>query len=218
MRSLDDTTILFDWNGTIVLDADRARLALNSVLAARALPQLDADQFGERFRLPMRELFRELDVTEPQLAAAESEWNRGMLGGDTAGRPGLADNLLELRRRGARLGIISAASTDTITADLDRLGLPDVWDCVRGGVTDKVEVLREERGGRSRAVYVGDTVYDMISAATAGYRPVGVSDGYTATVQLRLAGAEAIIAEVHELDALLDSDSALVVSRVRDAG
>lgn len=199
MTRLDDTTILFDWNGTIVLDAERARGALNHVLARRALPELDAPQFSDRFRLPMHDLFRGLDVPEHQLVDAEHEWNGGMVGGDPLGRRGLAEALLDLRGRGARLGVVSAAATRSIVADQDRLGIPDVWDCVRGGVSDKTAVLREERAGREHAVYVGDTIYDMACAVEAGYTPVGVSGGYTSVPRLRAGGAATIIGDVREL-------------------
>lgn len=204
MRRLDDTTILFDWNGTIVLDAERARGSLNDVLDRRSLRRLDPKQFGDRFRLPMKELFRELDIAEPELADAEREWNVGILDGEPAGRLGLIDALVELDREGARLGVISAASVDTIKADQERLGLPYLWACLRGGATDKVRVLREERGGRAHAIYVGDTAYDMTSAREAGYRAVGVAEGYTSPRVLRRAGAEAIITDVRELAVLLE--------------
>lgn len=199
MRRLDDTTILFDWNGTIVLDAERARGSLNDVLDRRSLRRLDPKQFGDQFRLPMRQFFHDLGVTEPELAEAEQEWNVGMLQGAPTARFGLIGALNELDREGARLGVISAASVDTIRADQERLGLPDFWACVRGGASDKVRALREERGGRSHAIYVGDTAYDMTSAREAGYRAVGVAGGYTSPRVLRDAGAEAIITDALEL-------------------
>lgn len=204
MRRLDDTTILFDWNGTIVLDAERARRALNDVLDARELPVLGAEEFGSRFRLPMRELFRDLRVPKEQIDVAEWEWNQGMLAGEPTPRPGLAEALLDLSQAGARLGVISAASTSTIVADLNRMGLPDVWACVRGGVSDKARALLDERGDRAHAVYVGDTIFDMDSAIRAGYRPVAVSEGYTGPSRLRAAGAEAVVSDMRELAALIN--------------
>ena len=38
--ALADTMLLFDWNGAIVVDSDRAHAALNAVLARRGLRTL----------------------------------------------------------------------------------------------------------------------------------------------------------------------------------
>ncbi|CAN5384718.1 HAD hydrolase-like protein [soil metagenome] len=199
MRRLDDTIILFDWNGTIVLDADRARLALNGVLGPRGLPTLSAAEFGHRFRLPMHGLFSDLGVAEDEFIESEAEWNRAMADADPIVRPGTAEALIVLHQTGATLGVVSAASESAITSDLGTLGLPKVWQLVRGGVADKESVLRGERAIRERAIYVGDTVYDIDCAIRAGYRAVGVAGGYTSPDRLRAAGAEAVIDDLGEL-------------------
>lgn len=199
MTRLDDTVVLFDWNGTIVLDADRARQALNSVLGRRGLLPLDSTQFADRFRLPMKELFRDLGIAEDDLARCEAQWNRGMLGAEPRARAGASRALGGLRTAGALIGVVSAASAVSIDSDLAALGLDVDWDVVRGGVADKVAVLRAERGDRSRAFYVGDTAYDIESACAAGYRAIGVSGGYTSPERLLDAGAELIVADLGEL-------------------
>lgn len=202
-RRLDDTHILFDWNGTIVLDADRARLALNGVLATRGLPELTTAEFGQRFRLPMHGLFGDLGVAAAEFDDSEEEWNRAMAGSDPRGRAGTAEALLSLYARGASLGVVSAAARSAIAFDLGSLDLPPVFDVVRGSVADKAAVLAEERGTRPRAFYVGDTVYDMECALAAGYRAVGVARGYTAPERLLEAGAIAVIDDLRELEGLV---------------
>lgn len=203
MTRLDDTIILFDWNGTIVLDADRARLALNGVLGARDLPELSTAEFGDRFRLPMHRLFGDLGVPAAEFAQSESEWNRAMSSARPIVRPGVSRALIELHDAGAVLGIVSAASASAIASDLVTLGLPDLWEIIRGDVADKESVLRGERGVRRRAVYVGDTVYDIQCASRAGFRPIGVAGGYTAADRLSEAGAEAVIDDLAELQRLV---------------
>lgn len=199
MSDLRDTAVLFDWNGTIVLDAERARLALNAVLDSRGLASVSPDDFGFRFRLPMRELFVDLGVSEPELVAAEAEWNDGMLGDTAIARDGVADALIALKLGGARTGVVSAAAEASIRADLDYLGLGSPWDLVSGGVSDKTAELVEQRGNRGNAIYVGDTVYDIQCAVAANYRAVGVSGGYTSPERLVEAGAEWIIEDLTDL-------------------
>lgn len=203
MSRLADTLILFDWNGTIVLDADRSRLALNGVLSKRGLPALTPSEFGSRFRLPMGELFEDLGVDATELVESEAEWNLAMSGADPRGRPGTVAALLALHAEGCSLGVVSAAARATIAVDMASLRLPAVFDVLRAGVADKAAVLDEERGTRPRALYVGDTVYDIGSARAAGFRAIGVTGGYTAPQHLIDAGAEAIVHDLRELEVLL---------------
>ena len=57
---------------------------------------------------------------------------------------------------------------------------------------------------RQHAVVVGDTEYDMAMARAAGARAVGVGWGYHSTERLARGGAERIVGDFTELDAVLD--------------
>lgn len=210
MTALDQTVVLFDWNGTIVLDADRARGSLNRVLGSRGLSELNHDEFSERFRLPMRGLLGDLGIGESDLVQSEADWNEGMLGAGPVAREGASTGLVSLATAGARIGIVSAASPASIAADLDVLALPVRWDLVRGSVADKAAVLRDERDASVDAFYVGDTVYDIECALAAGFRAVGVSGGYTAPSRLVDAGAEWIISSFAELPGLMGVEIGVV--------
>ncbi|MFV0285308.1 MAG: HAD family hydrolase [Demequina sp.] len=190
------TLLLFDWNGTVVLDAERARLSLNAVLASRGLPRLDAGGFAREFHLPMADMFVRLHVPDPLVA--EDEWNAAMAASPAPLRPGIG-RVVSLGQDGVRLGVISAASERAVGADIDAHGLRDVWASVDTSVSDKLATLRARRGDERQAFYVGDTAYDMRCAVEAGYVAVAVSGGYTAVDALRAAGAQHVI---DSLDAL----------------
>lgn len=194
------TVILFDWNGTVVLDADRARHALNDVLTRRDLPTLDPAAFRREFHLPMSEMFDRLDVTDG--AAAETEWNNIIAQHPTTAREGI-ETLRGLQSSGVRLGVVSAAFSHAVHADIDGLGLDGFWDSVDAPATDKLTTLRRRRGAEPQAIYLGDTPYDMGCAIAAGYTPVGVDRGYIPVDELTAAGATAIITTFDELPALL---------------
>jgi phosphoglycolate phosphatase-like HAD superfamily hydrolase len=57
--------------------------------------------------------------------------------------------------------------------------------------------------GADRAVYVGDTEYDMIEAEAAGAAPIAVSGGYRPDDALVLAGARLVCKGLAELRDLL---------------
>ncbi|MDF2442710.1 MAG: phosphoglycolate phosphatase [Subtercola sp.] len=200
------TMVLFDWNGTIVLDADRAQDALNRVLAKRGLPVLDAAAFSARFTLPMATMFVGLGVPGPEVSDAEREWNRAMASTPTTLRDGADSALRTLSDAGVLLGVISAASAEAVDFDRAGLGVPDVFTSVEAPVTDKLGRLLTHRPSREAAFYVGDTAYDMRSALAAGFVPVGVSGGYAADPVLWEAGAAHVIHSLAELPALLGAD------------
>ncbi|WP_223695037.1 HAD family hydrolase [Leifsonia poae] len=199
--------VLFDWNGTVVLDRERARDALNGVLGARRLPRLSEEGFRRRFRLPMAEMFEELGVRTDSTDAAEAEWNSAMAAAPAGLRRGAIPGLEALAGAGVRLGVISAAHLDAVAADQHAHGLTGMWSSVDAPVIDKLAVLQRRRGSETVAAYVGDTVYDIECAREAGYLAVGVRGGYTASALLTAAGADALIDGIDEIAALIGAAS-----------
>lgn len=158
MSELAGWAVLFDWNGTLVDDTERARLALNAVLRRRGRAEMDARTFARRFELPLRALFTTLGVDDP--TAAEAEWNE-LMGAETPSvRDDSADALRTLRSLGAQVGVVSAAAEVTVRRDLHGTGIGDLLDIVVGGASDKAAVLTGLVSA-GHAVYVGDTDYDI---------------------------------------------------------
>ncbi|MFB2586379.1 HAD family hydrolase [Herbiconiux liukaitaii] len=201
---LCETMVMFAWNGTIVVDADRARAALNHVLVRRGLPALGEAEFAVRFRLPMGELFERLGVETGDLPGAEEEWAVELAAVRAHLREGAVECLGALRGAGAWLGVISSASTAAVRFDQRSLAVPAVWNSVDTAVSDTFELLLRHRPVRPIAYFVGDAPDDLRSASAAGYTPVGVFDPATAEAgrgrdALRAAGATHVIDSLEEL-------------------
>ncbi|WP_083879273.1 HAD family hydrolase [Leucobacter salsicius] len=197
-----EVVILFDWNGTVARDVDRAHAALNLALTSRGLPALDAQQFGEEFRLPMETMFTRLRVADWK--QAEAEWNSFMEHNRTSPRAGLPA-LQQLHREGARMGVVSAASEKSVCNDIAEFGIGEVLTSVAAPVADKVASLRQLRGDEAVAIYVGDTAYDMCCAVEAGYIPVAVSSGYSPVEVLVASGANVVIDSFDEFPGVVAS-------------
>lgn len=190
--------VLFDWNGTLVLDSSRALEAVNVVLGRRWLPPLDGASFGERFKLPLSTFFAELGVQGLELSEVEVEWGKELVKRPASQRPHVVELLEELRTRGALTGVVSALSCEALDADVAAQKF-DQFDFVVGSAADKPSALRALRGQRHVAVYLGDTEYDMKSAVSAGWAPVGVSGGYQSSQRLLEAGAQAVLSDIRSL-------------------
>ncbi|MCK9921567.1 HAD hydrolase-like protein [Frankia sp. AgPm24] len=205
---MGDLLVLFDWNGTIVADAARARAATNTVLTGHGLAAISAEEFSREFRLPLGAMFTALGVPAVEVASAEREWNHVMAATTSPARAGAGPLLETLRARGARVGVVSAAAAETVWLDLKHLHLDDLLHTVDAGAVDKIATLVSRRGERVRAVYVGDTEYDMVCAVAASYTAIGVSGGYCQPERLFAAGAEIVIDQLGELIPLLEKGTA----------
>jgi phosphoglycolate phosphatase-like HAD superfamily hydrolase len=186
--------VVFDWNGTLVDDADRALAATNHVLAGFGLDPLDAAAFGARFKLPMRRFFTELGIPDHEQSAALAAWNRRLMQGATSLQPGAAELLARLRALGIPAGVVSAAAEAAVRADAAALGVAPLLAFVAGSVADKPAALAEIAGRvPGRMIYVGDTEYDMEAARAAGAIALGLGRGYRPAAALALAGAAAVL-------------------------
>lgn len=141
----------------------------------------EADDDAKRGRVFFAEIFRQIGVADevfPDVAARLWERHRASnLWGNV--RPGTAEALEELRRRGYRLGVISNAD-GRVEALLDAVGLRPHFDFVIDSAVVGIEkpdpaIFRMgcERMGVApgEAVYVGD-IYeiDVVGAQAVGMR------------------------------------------------
>jgi len=206
-HALDDTMVVFDWNGAVVVDADRSRAALNAVLGRRALPQLGEADFSLRFRLPLTELLPRLGVAADDLDAASAEWSSELAETHARLREGAAECLATLSERGAWLGVVSAASAAAVRFDQRMLAVPSVWNSVDVSVADKLEVLAGHRPTRPLAYFVGVSADDLRCASAADYVAVGLTETPGDCAELRAAGAVHLIESLSELPGLLERES-----------
>jgi phosphoglycolate phosphatase len=209
---LHDTLVLFDWNGTVTDDTERAVRATNTVLGERGLPPLTGGAFRTGWKLPLRDFLRGLGAADPD--HAEQRWNQAMAAEPAPARPDAHELLTTLRARGARLGVISAAGHDAVSADLQRTGLAGLFDVVTTGCAAKTAALKRERPTRSAAFYVGDTEYDIFCARAAGYRAIGLTGGYRPAEALRRARPDALITRLGELPDAIAACRTTPLSRV----
>jgi 2-phosphoglycolate phosphatase len=129
--------------------------------------------------------------------------------------PDLREMLEALRRRGARLGIVTGARSSSLML-LDETGLARYFDAIVTG--QEVRKRKPDPEGLvrcvdmlgiapSEAVYVGDTPVDIQASRAAGMGSVAVLSGAGDTALLSAAGPDWIIYSLGELGATLDLES-----------
>lgn len=122
--------------------------------------------------------------------------------------PGAMETLRELRRRGAKIGVISMRRP----ADLDALihaggldKLVDAWitETEAGRPKPAPDMIRNltDRFGidPADAIVIGDTIYDLELAKNSGARAIGVTFGAQSERILRRYNPETLITSLSEL-------------------
>ncbi|MFC7546758.1 HAD family hydrolase [Plantactinospora sp. GCM10030261] len=210
------SVLAFDWNGTLVDDAARARRATNQVLRGHGLSPLSEAEFGDAFVLPMRRFFVHLGVAEERADAAEDQWNREMAGEPAPLSVGAIQILEAAAVRGVRVVVVSAADPGTVRDEARALHIDHLLADVAGSVRDKAAALgRIVAAEQGVVIYVGDVEYDMRSAVEAGAYPVGFGRGYRPATALVEAGAEIVVRNLATLEVLLGREAVLSTAASR---
>ncbi len=124
---------------------------------------------------------------------------------------GAHDLLVELKRRGHRVVLASSSNEDDLTHFLGELDAKDVVD----GYTTADDVERTkphpdvvhaalEKAGTAHGVMIGDSRWDVESAANAGLETICLITGGWSEQELRDHGALAVYASIPDLIAGLD--------------
>jgi phosphoglycolate phosphatase len=188
---------LFDWDGTIVDSLPLIYRANVTVLGELGIT-LDRTWFRERYTPDWRRSYRELGVPEAQWDRLAARWTEEMQRGRPRAIPWARGALRRLRRKGVRLGLVTASTRGVVEPNLRRLNLDGLFqarlfaDDVSNGKPHPEALLRalDELGvPAGDAVYVGDTITDLEMARSAGARFAAV--GATTPAQaFRAAGVD----------------------------
>ncbi len=216
--SLAGTTIAFDLDGTLVDTAPDLVGALNVVLGERGLAPAPRDAAGFLVGKGARALIARgfalagepLDDTEVGgLVERFVEAYRARIASESQPFEGLCDALTDLADAGARLCVCTNKRTDLSLALLDALGLTSRFVSITGSdrapkpkpdASHFLAAIAQADGDPRRALMVGDSDNDVLSAHRAGAPVVVVSFGYTDVPASEL-GADALITHFAQLPA-----------------
>ena len=179
------TTILFDWDNTLVDTWGVIHAALNTTLAALGRPAWTFEETRARVRRSAREAFPDWFGNEAERAATVfyAAFEAEHLDKLTP-RPGAAALLADLRVAGYDLAVVSNKQGAYLRAEAARLGWQDHFRRLVGAgdaVQDKparaavdlaLADLPVAENGNGDVWLIGDTDIDLVCAHNAGCHPV----------------------------------------------
>jgi phosphoglycolate phosphatase len=214
MTAFSFATVSFDLDGTLIDTTGDLAAAVNHTLAAAGRATLSVEQVRPMIGGGSHHMFAQalaatggcapgdLDTLLPRLLSFYEEH----MAVESRPFPGCVEALDALAARGVRLAVVTNKLEHLAKRLLDELGLLQRFSTVIGGDTlgdgrgkpkpDLIELMVERCGGP--CAFVGDSVYDVMAANSAGV-PVVACDFGPLPLSADARRADAVIRRYDEL-------------------
>lgn len=211
MKSYD--TYIFDLDGTLLSTLDDLAASTNHALRTYGLPERTTDEVRHFVGNGVRKLMERAvpgGEQHPQFESILETFRQHYLKHNrdfTRPYPGITDTLVELRRQGKRVAVVSnkfyaatAELCDHYFGDLVEVAIGEREDIRRKPAPDTVEeALRQLGVGKQGAVYVGDSEVDIETARNSSLPCISVLWGFRDRDFLERHGATNFISRPEEL-------------------
>lgn len=198
--SLDYEVILWDWNGTLLDDAEFGRRIINDMLLARGFPAKSRDEYARLFDFPVIRFYERVgfDFSKEPFEVTSQEfidsYYRDVHTCDL--QPGSRKLLICLRELGMRQLVLSASRQDHLEKQVRHYGLDGFFEELLGidtvhapGKSGRgTDWIRESDLDPQRVLLIGDTVHDAEVAEKMGIHCWLVYGGHNPEDRLRSTG------------------------------
>ncbi|WIW50588.1 HAD hydrolase-like protein (plasmid) [Bradyrhizobium sp. 62B] len=209
--------LVFDWNGTLLDDAQALLQTTNSILNHFGRPRIDMKTFREHCEVPLSRLYRSLGMSQDEIAVVDRDG--GAVFHDTyeplADQADLRDGarrVLELAHRHAALSIImSNHVVGPLRSQLRRLGIHNYVKDVLAFENRFTQYKSMSKGDRlglymqtnkldpASMFIIGDMPVETEIARKLGLTSVSITGGFVSESRLRAAKPDYTIHNHNEL-------------------
>ncbi len=201
------TTILFDWDGTLVDSAQLGLTAFERSFSTLGLA-FDREVYQQVYSPNWYSIYEAMGLPKEKWDLADQLWNQHY--GEQTAQPvaGAQETIIELKRRSYRLGIVSSGTECRVVREVNSLGLDNVFEAIicNEQMTNKkphpegLETALQLLGCRpEQAAYVGDSPEDIEMGQRAGMLTVGVRSTYPTSWKLETARPDFFLQFLGEL-------------------
>lgn len=210
-------TILFDLDGTLTDSGEGIMNCAALALEHFHIPVPSREAMRVFVGPPLTSTFRSFGIPEDQVAEAVKIFRSryvpiGIY--ENTPYPGIHQLLQTLKSHGHKLYVATSKPEEMAVTVLRHFDLEQFFTGICGAAmdesrTNKEEViayLLEKNGTADNMLMIGDTVFDVLGAASHGIPAIGVSWGYGDPEEMRKAGAKAVAANMEELLNLIETE------------
>jgi pyrophosphatase PpaX len=201
------TTLLFDWDGTLVDSAQLGLTAFEQSFAALGMV-FDHEIYREVYSPNWYSVYEALGLPKDKWERADELWTHHY-GEQTAQLvDGAKQTIAELQQKGYRLGIVSSGNGSRVAREITNLGLENVFEVIicheqmenRKPHPEGLETaMRLLNLSREESCYIGDSPEDIEMGKRAGLLTVGVRSAYPTSWKLKSSSPDIYIQSLTEL-------------------
>ena len=210
-------TILFDLDGTLTDSGEGIMNCAALALEHFHIPVPSREAMRVFVGPPLTSTFRSFGIPEEKIPEAVKVFRSrytpvGIF--ENSPYPGIHQLLDTLSRHGHKLYVATSKPEEMAITVLRHFDLEQFFTGICGAAmdesrTNKEEViayLLEKNGTADNMLMIGDTVFDVLGAASHGIPTIGVSWGYGDPEEMRRAGAIAVATNMDELLNLVEAE------------
>jgi len=201
------TTLLFDWDGTVVDSAQQGLTAYEKAFAELGVP-FDHETYRAVYSPNWLSVYEGLGLPKEQWQRADELWTRHYGEQSAELIEGAGETIAELRQKGYRLGVVSSGNDCRVNREIEELGLGGIFEVVicheqirnRKPHPEGLETAMHSLGcSPPEAGYVGDTPEDIEMGKAAGVWTVGVRSAYPTSWRLESCEPDIFIESISKL-------------------
>jgi len=201
------TTLLFDWDGTLIDSAQLGLVAFERSFADLGVT-FDHETYRKVYSPNWYSVYTALGLPKEKWQQADDLWISHY--GEQLAQPipGAVDTIEELKRRGYRLGVVSSGTECRVVREIGELGLESFFEtiiCNEQMVEKKPHpegletALRLLGAANETTGYVGDSPEDIEMGRRAGLLTVGVRSDYPTSWKLKSHNPDIFLESISEL-------------------
>ena len=201
---ITENVILWDWNGTLLDDAETCVSTMNGMLSKRSMRELSMDYYREIFGFPVIDYYSKIgfDFQQESYEQLSVEFIDAYTFG--LSRANLAPHTEKVLHYFSGIGkqniILSAMKKDMLNNSVQEkrveqyfqeiLGVDDIYAESKSYIAR--QYVSDKNISSSDIVLIGDTVHDYEVAQEVGCRCILVADGHQSEDRLKATGAEVV--------------------------
>ena len=201
------TTLLFDWDGTIVDSAHLGLVAFEKTFDELGVPFAHA-VYEATYSPNWYSTYEALGLPKDRWQVADELWIRHYGEQSAPLIVGVGETLLSLHGKGYRLGVVTSGTRSRVCREVEQSVLRDAFElmiCNEDIVNKKPHPEGLERAIRSMAVdssecaYVGDAPEDIEMGRRGNVMTIGVRSAYPSSTRVLKAKPDLYLEQLKEL-------------------
>jgi phosphoglycolate phosphatase len=196
--------IIWDWNGTLLDDAQACAQAINVLLQRRHLPAVSFQQYLDVFDFPVRDYYLQLgfDFSKDDWHSVAEEYHAvyAVMSAQSPLREGTLATLQALQSKGVLQSVLSACELTLLHRMMNERGVLGFFEHVYGlsdlfahSKVDLGHTLLNDSGlAPGEALLIGDTTHDFEVARAIGVPCLLMTGGHQSETKLRSCGCPVV--------------------------